>query len=95
MNQSKFDAAIKENGFDALKALIGTAETDGVLKSITDSLSSLQKTSTTGTVSASCRNRLPAWMHLSEQKMSGSPRNRIASTIGQRIFRSVWPLPTR
>jgi flagellar hook-associated protein 2 len=51
LNQSKFDAAIKENGFDALKALIGTAETGGVLKSITDSLSSLQKTSTTGTVS--------------------------------------------
>ena len=85
LNQSKFDAAIKENGFDALKALIGTAETGGVLKSITDSLSSLQKTSTPGTVSGILQESITGLMRSLRAEDERIAADRIASTIGQRI----------
>ena len=51
LDQSTFDSAITKNGFEALKTLVGTASSGGVLKSITDKLGALQTTSTTGTTS--------------------------------------------
>jgi len=51
LNQSTFDSAVSKNGFDALKTLVGTASSGGILKSITDKLAALQTTSTTGTTS--------------------------------------------
>lgn len=51
LNQTTFDSAISKNGFDALKTLVGTTSSDGILKSITDKVAALQTTSTTGTTS--------------------------------------------
>jgi flagellar hook-associated protein 2 len=51
LNQSTFDSAVSKSGFAALKTLVGTTSSDGILKSITDKLGALQTTSTTGTTS--------------------------------------------
>jgi flagellar hook-associated protein 2 len=48
LNRTQFDAQVEKHGFEALQTFVGSAETGGILKTLSDGLSQVEKTSASG-----------------------------------------------